>query len=334
MSGGYARPVEAAPRDRLTRAAPVARLALAVFVLAWIFDVADLRTTVPIWLPFLLALGLELNFFVGARRARARRPADRLPQAADAEPGFDDLLLVRTESGELWIPYDGETGEELEELIAEAREEARAEPASPQGYTVQGPSTRSLLVGLATIAALASLAWFVDSRSGWNGVDPDDREQAEARFSAEASRIAGHTVTIRCDTSGRHVGAVQHSDGIAEVGGRLAYLTPDRCLDLYRLTYEDHVSDSQTARSIAVLAHEAWHLRGVRNEATTECYALQSGVELGRRLGLSEGAARRMMRQQLAENALRSGSSAEYRVSGECRNGGDLDLHPDSSRFP
>ena len=333
MSGRYARRVEAAPRDRLRSAAPLARLALALFVLAWLFDVADLRARVPIWLPFLLALGLEVNFFLGARRARARRP-DRLPQDVDVEPGFDDLLLVRTESGELWIPYAGETGEELEELIEEARERAAAEAESPPLYRAQGPSTRSLLVGLAIIAALGAFVWVVDSHSGWKGVDPDDREQAEARFSAEASRIAGHTVTIRCDTSGRHVGAVQHSDGIAEVGGRIAYLTPERCYDLFRVLHDDDAPFSQSARGIAVLAHESWHLRGVRDEAATECYALQSGVDLGRRLGLSEGTARRMMRQQLAENALRTGSSAEYRVPSGCRNGGELDLHPDSSRFP
>jgi hypothetical protein len=325
--------VEAAPRDRLTRAAPLARLALALFVAAWIFDVRGLRGAIPIWLPFLLALGLEVNFFLGARRARARRP-DRLPQDVDVETGFDDMLLVRTDSGELWIPYAGETGEELEELIADARERAAEEAGEPRGYVFQGPSTRSLLVGIAFVVALAALVWVVDSHSGWKGVDPDDREQAEAQFSAEASRIAGHRVTIRCDTSGRHVGAVQHADGIAEVGGRVAYLTPERCFDLYRLAYDHHVSDSQTGRSIAVLAHESWHLRGVANEAVTECYALQSGVELGRHLGLSESTARRLMRQQLAENALRNGSSAEYRVTGGCRDGGDLDLHPRSSSFP
>ncbi len=42
-----------------------------------------------------------------------------------------------------------------------------------------------------------------------------------------------------------------------------------------------------TARALAVLAHEAWHLRRVRNEGRTECYALQAGVEIGQRLGLS-----------------------------------------------
>jgi hypothetical protein len=127
---------------------------------------------------------------------------------------------------------------------------------------------------------------------------------------------------------------VQHSDGVAEVGGDLAYLTPDRCHDLYRLAFEDGGPFSQTARAVAVLAHEAWHLRGERDEGRTECFALQSGVELARRLGASEDTARRMMRQQLAENALRARGSVEYLVPPECRDGGELDLDPSSSRFP
>ena len=41
-----------------------------------------------------------------------------------------------------------------------------------------------------------------------------------------------------------------------------------------------------------------------------------------------------MMRQQLAENALRATGNQEYLVPPECRDGGELDLNPDSSRFP
>ena len=91
---------------------------------------------------------------------------------------------------------------------------------------------------------------------------------------------------------------------------------------------------SQTSRALAVLAHEAWHLRGVQDEGTTECYALQSGVQVGRRLGLAEDTARQMMRQQLAENALRGAGSFEYVVPAECRDGGGLDLDPSSTTFP
>ncbi|MGI8479326.1 MAG: hypothetical protein ACR2M2_05645, partial [Gaiellaceae bacterium] len=103
---------------------------------------------------------------------------------------------------------------------------------------------------------------------------------------------------------------------------------------LYRLAFEDQVRGSRTGRAPAVLAHEAWHLHGVRDEGTAECHALQSGVETGRRLGLSEETARQLMRQQLTENALRAGGSVEYRVPPDCRDGGRLDLDPGSTRFP
>ena len=116
------------------------------------------------------------------------------------------------------------------------------------------------------------------------------------------------------------MGIVQHADGIAEVGGRNAYLTPEICYRLYRLAYkDDEGAFSQTARAIAVLAHEAWHLHGETDEGITNCYAFQSGVSLGRRLGLSEGTAARMMRQQLADNATYGRSAPEYLVPSECR---------------
>jgi hypothetical protein len=282
------------------------RVALAAFVVAWIFGVHDLRSTIPVWVAFVIALGLEVNFFLGALgRPPASRP-DRGPQPVDRE-----------RYGYLGRPEDEE--EDEEELW---EDESR------------WPAVRRFLWGVGIIAALALTFWFVDSRTGWDSLSTETRAQAQDRFSAEASRIAGKPVRIRCDESGEYVGAVQHADGIAQVGGDLAYLTPERCLDLYRLAFEDEVTSSQTARAVAVLAHEAWHLRGEGNEGRTECYALQSGVELGRRLGLGDDEARRLMAQQLAENSGRGVATAEYRVPPECRDGGSLDLDPTSSRFP
>jgi hypothetical protein len=174
----------------------------------------------------------------------------------------------------------------------------------------------------------------VESRTGWDSLDRETKIEATDRFGDEASVIAGTPVTILCDESSDFVGAVQHAEGVAIVGGDHAYLTPERCLDLYRLAFEDEVTGSRTGRAVAVLAHEAWHLRGERDEAKTECYALQSGVELGERLGLSEERARQLMRQQLTENALRGAGSFEYRVPPDCRDGGALDLDTGSSSFP
>jgi hypothetical protein len=322
------------------------RVGLVVFVLAWLFGPYELRSAVPIWLPFLIALGLEIQFFIGGLRPAPVRRADRGPQDEDRQRyGYGDdaeeLLLVREGDQELWIPYSGETEEELSDLIAEAREgsEEEEEEAAPAAAADLQPRPRwtpigRFLVGLGFIAALALLFWFVESNTGWNGLDSSTRAEAAARFSAEASRVADKPVTIRCDDSGDYVGAVQHADGVAVVGGDLAYLTPERCLDLYRLAFKDEVRSNRTGRALAVLAHEAWHLRGVSDEGTTECYALQTGVEIGERLGLSADEAQRMMRQQLVDNALRSESSPEYRIPPDCRDGGRLDLKPDTAQFP
>ena len=330
------------PLDRLPSPPTLLRLGSAAFVLAWIFGPYALRAAVPIWLPFLIALGLELNFFVGALRPAPAPRSDRGPQDADRERfGYGDdaeeLLLVREEGEELWIPYSGESDDELKAMIEQAREgpEEDAEtPTAEEDPERERRPFRRLLVGLGLIGALALTFWVVEGRTGWNGLDESTRAEAATRFSEEASRVAGKPVTIRCDEAGEHVGAVQHADGVAVVGGDLAYLTPERCLDLYRLAFKGEVRFNQGARAVAVLAHEAWHLRGVSDEGITECYALQSGVDLGQRLGVSEDTARRMMRRQLAENSLRSGSSAEYRVPAECRDGGRLDLNEDVARFP
>jgi hypothetical protein len=332
------------PLDRLPTPPTLLRLGLAAFVLAWIFGPYALRSAVPIWLPFLIALGLELNFFVGALRPAPARRSDRGPQDADRERfGYDEnaeeLLLVREEGEELWIPYSGETDDELKTMIDQAREgpeqdvAAGTAEADPERERVRRPFRR-LVAGLGLIGALALTFWIVESRTGWNGLDESTRAEATARYSEEASRVAGKPVTIRCDEAGEYVGAVQHADGVAVVGGELAYLTPERCHDLYRLAFKGEVRFNQGARALVVLAHEAWHLRGVSDEGVTECYALQSGVELGQRLGLSADTARRMMRRQLVENSLRIGSTAEYRVPAECRDGGRLDLDLNLSRFP
>jgi len=128
---------------------------------------------------------------------------------------------------------------------------------------------------------------------------------------------------------------VQEADGEAQVGGRVAYLVPSLCDRLYQLRFKNRVqSFSGTARAIAVLAHEAWHLQGVADEGVANCYAFQSGVEIGVRLGLSSSRARALMREQLATNGFDSSGDPRYLVPAGCRDGGRLDLHRSSKQFP
>ena len=282
------------------------RIALVGFVLAWIIGPSELRGAVPILVVFLVALGLEIHFLVSAlRHGGPRRRPDRRPQEVDLERyGFEE----EEQPGE----------DELEELASSA----------------SLVPVRRFVLGLGLMAALLGAIWFVQSRPGWDALSGETKATAVARLSAEASRVAEKPVSIRCDEARDYVGAVQHADGVAVVGGDLGILTPEICNDLYRLAFKGDATGSRTGRAVAVLAHEAWHLRGTSDEGTTECYALQSGIELGTRLGLSEGTARQLMRQQLVENQLRGASTLEYRIPSECRDGGRLDLRPSSTGFP
>ena len=292
------------------------RLGLVGFVLAWILGPSELRNTVPIVVVFLVALGLEVWFVASALRGGPAPAPDRRPQEIDRERyGFD-------ESGDT----HGEDDDAAADEDYEDEEWFELEPA---------PSPlRRFAVGLAIIGALVAAVVLVDRSSGWSSVSGERRAEAVDRFSNEASEIAGRPVSIRCDEARDYVGSVQHADGVAVVGGELAILTPEICHDLYRLAFDGERRGARTGRAIAVLAHEAWHLRGESDEGTTECFALQSGVELGVRLGLEEGEARQLMRQQLTENQLRGLESLEYRVGSACRDGGELDLDSSSGEFP
>ena len=297
------------------------RIAAVALVLAWFF-VPPLRDAIPAWIPFLAYAAVEAQFLVSGWRERGspRAPRGRAPQEADVEdlggPEWLEPTLVEVGRHQVWLPD----------------EEIEREPSAERPPPRLWPRLEALGAALAVVALLLVV---VLRDTGWRSLDDGEQRRTEARLSAEAARIAGHAVRVRCDARGQAVGIVQHADGIAEVGGRNALLTPEICFRLHRLAFDgDEGPFSQTARAIAVLAHEAWHLQGVGNEGVANCYAFQSGVELGQRLGLGRATAAQMMKQQLAENAIQAQSAPAYRVPPECRNGGELDLAPTRSTFP
>lgn len=82
---------------------------------------------------------------------------------------------------------------------------------------------------------------------------------------------------------------------------------------------------------IVTLAHESWHLRGVTNEAQTQCYAIQSIELVALRLGVRRGDARAVAEFVAAHDA--RSPHGEYH-SHECRPGGAFDLHPETPAWP
>jgi hypothetical protein len=293
-------------RARLFRGGRFAVLAL---VIVYFFLPYWIQAAIPVWLLFLAALGLEVEFFLGGylqgRRGRPVPEPDRGPQQRDL-----------SELGS-WGWWDADAATELP--------------------VVEAPRFRWIHVAeaAAAIAVVAAILFYASRPKGWDAVGPENRARTEVALSHEASLIASHPARIGCDTSGQYVGFVQDADGLAFVGGNRAYLTPSICNTLYQLAIKHRThSFSRTARALAVLGHESWHLQGVPNEGLANCYGYQSGVEIGVHLGLSEKTARAMMREQLATNPSDSAGNAQYLVPAECRNGGAADLHPETAAFP
>ena len=293
------------------RAQTAARVGALCFVVLWLLS-DGLQAAIPFWLPFAILAATEIEFV--ARGLLERRHGVEPTPATRRLPGADDADLG-------WVETVDEGGEPI--LVPAA-------PRAPRRLRLPA------IVVLVIAVALFAYAYQVDRNAGWSSVSPADRAQAERLFTAESARIAGHSVTVRCDDSYTFTGVGSDAAGVAFISRRLAFLQPTICRSLYRIALEHRVgARDDAALAITVLAHEATHLRGVDNEAETECYAIQEGVALGRRLGLDTGTARDLMRAQLDQDLSdESVQRLDYRLPEGCRNGGSLDLRPDDPSFP
>jgi hypothetical protein len=181
----------------------------------------------------------------------------------------------------------------------------------------------------------------------WNQHRTNDHERTLGRI---ASEIAGRPVEIHCqglpssliDISNRAGEVRFNEDGTPPDE---ATLKRDTCRDLKRFASVraapsfDCVrraapcerSIGRIASAVRVLAHEAWHLRGVTSEAETECYALQTTAFAAQRMGATEGEARSIALWN-ARHVYRNLPS-EYQTS-ECRAGGSFDLRRGPTAWP
>jgi hypothetical protein len=168
--------------------------------------------------------------------------------------------------------------------------------------------------------------------------------QGDRRLSTIASELARRHVTIHCEgLSGALTGARGESGRTEFVAGKpasVSYLQEGVCQTLH--AYAQELSAGQTcllpcdyplevAWSVNTLAHESYHLAGVRNEAETQCYGLQAIDFVARRLGASPQQARALA--VFSFDQLPGRMPPEY-TSPQCRDGGKYDLHPGNPIWP
>ncbi len=219
------------------------------------------------------------------------------------------------------------------------------------------PSVRSAMVTLAVLAALGG------GRLALDALDAREQERAEAAAWAErlapprpptaeerllepaARRIAGRPVSVLCDGDDLpDYGPGTTTHGIVWFYGdrpaNYTVIAPNLCRELLRVRtagLEPREAEclrrhaglgcgeriSWLALAAAALAHESFHLRGVRDEAAADCYAIQSVELVARGLGLPDGEARGLGAFARANHRVGQASAYESR---ECREGGRYDL--------
>src|SRR5712692_2115926 len=139
------------------------RLSLLVAIVAWFFSPPDWRYAVPLWLPFVVALVLEVEFAVGGWLQLSRqvpRQRGRAPQRGDLE-----------RFGWAGEPPDDEDPEFW------------SSPAVPRQRSTL---LRRAAVSLAVLGFIALVAWGISIRRGWSSLDRRTQAQVERVLSREA----------------------------------------------------------------------------------------------------------------------------------------------------
>jgi hypothetical protein len=174
------------------------------------------------------------------------------------------------------------------------------------------------------------------------------REQNESRLALAASEIALRDVDVSCPGFWTRLVEVTPNAGWVDFDehGRPSdrtSLSASTCTSLERVWRGEERAfacllaggcDARTLGAvggIVTLSHEAWHLRGVVDEAQTQCYAVQTAEAVALALGVSPPDAR-VIAARVALDEARA-PRGEYH-SPACRPGGAYDLRPGTPDWP
>jgi hypothetical protein len=194
---------------------------------------------------------------------------------------------------------------------------------------------RVIAAGLLIVGALAAVGF----------ARREDRIHQQETLAAVASELAGRPVAVRCPGFLTSLVRVRTEAGSVKFGAdgqpaNYAVLAPETCSALRHIDRVDFTCIEQSACTYKefkvawaahTLAHESFHLRGFQAEAIAECYALQNTAFVAEHLGVDAATAARLQTWVYADGY--ANEPEEYR-SDECRDGGRLDLRPQSAAFP
>ncbi len=173
------------------------------------------------------------------------------------------------------------------------------------------------------------------------------KSRIDPLFSRVATPIARRPVEIRCWSKADWDNVLAEFNawepGFADPAGFVgntsfsdtANLGPSTCERLdglaYKKKYPTGDDEDELASAVQILSHEIQHLVANGTEAQTECYGMQALEGVARSLGAPASYAR-----ELALNFWQYGYPTDNAVyhTQLCQDGGPLDAHPQTSRWP
>ena len=183
--------------------------------------------------------------------------------------------------------------------------------------------------------------------SGWQILR---RERTERGLALVASQVAQREVGVSCpgfwtrlveitpnagwvgfDENGRPADKTQLSAATCSSLERLRRDGPPDVACLLDRGVTCPRSTLEIVEGIVTLAHESWHLRGVTNEARTQCYAIQTVEFVARSFRFAPRDAAIVALHVALDDARMA--VGEYH-SPDCRPGGAYDLHPETRAWP
>jgi hypothetical protein len=194
---------------------------------------------------------------------------------------------------------------------------------------------RLIAAGLLVVGALAAVGF----------ARREDRMREQATLASVATELAGRPVAVRCPGFLKSLVRVRTEPGYVKFDAdgqprNYTELAPETCSALRHIARVDFTcierqncgyKEFKVAWAAHTLAHEAFHLRGFQAEAIAECYALQNTAFVAERLGVDTTTAEALQKWVYSDGY--PNEPEDYR-SDECRDGGRLDLRPQSAAFP
>lgn len=197
----------------------------------------------------------------------------------------------------------------------------------------------ALAVGLNRVGSHGPQPLRVDHTKAWSYVRTPHKTPSslERRLGEIASFVAKRPVQVRCEDFSQ--GKLVEPGGVVQFNGErpadFARLRPDVCSALVHFARETGGAQAcvsgggcdprlmQSSDAVTVLAHESVHLRGLRDEAVVQCYAMQAVPAVARAFGAQtqDGRAMALLEYTVAYPHM----PPAYR-SAACRPGGSLDL--------